>query len=174
MSLKGHTRKYRRILQEELLVLERMEEDQILPSDALERKTFIQKEMMRLLEEEELYWHKRSNLRWLLEGDNNSEFFHRMANGRKKRNVIVMIEDGDRTIEGNEELLAHPTNCYRNLFGPALWGEDEKVSAEENSVLIQPFFEDEIKFALFQMEKNKAAGPDKNTNRILPIMLGYH
>ena len=85
MSLKGHTRKYRRILQEELLVLERMEEDQILPSDALERKTFIQKEMMRLLEEEELYWHKRSNLRWLLEGDNNSEFFHRMANGKKRK-----------------------------------------------------------------------------------------
>ena len=89
MSLKGHTRKYRRILQEELLVLERMEEDQILPSDALERKTFIQKEMMRLLEEEELYWHKRSNLRWLLEGDNNSEFFQKNGQWEEEKEYYL-------------------------------------------------------------------------------------
>jgi len=32
---------------------------------------------------------------------------------------------------------------------------------EENDKLSSPFTEDEIKFALFSMEKNKAAGPDK-------------
>ena len=32
---------------------------------------------------------------------------------------------------------------------------------EENDKLSSPFTEDEIKFALFSMEKNKAAGSDK-------------
>jgi hypothetical protein len=31
---------------------------------------------------------------------------------------------------------------------------------EENADLIRPFSEEEVKYALFQMERNKAAGPD--------------
>jgi hypothetical protein len=34
-------------------------------------------------EDEELYCHKISHEKWLHEGDNNIEFFHRIANGRK-------------------------------------------------------------------------------------------
>jgi len=37
------------------------------------------------MEEEESYWYKRSNSMWLLKGDNNTAFFHRMANGKKGR-----------------------------------------------------------------------------------------
>jgi len=50
LSLKGHNRKYKKILQEELLILEQTEEDHMLSSSALERKSFIQREMMRILE----------------------------------------------------------------------------------------------------------------------------
>ena len=89
LSLKGHTRKYRRILREELSKLEKIEEDGMLPALLLERKTFIQSEILRLLEEEELYWHKRSNLTWLLKGDNNTGFFHRVANGKKRKKYHI-------------------------------------------------------------------------------------
>lgn len=47
MSLKGHPRKYKNILQEELLKIEKEEEDLILPSHLLERKTFIQTELLK-------------------------------------------------------------------------------------------------------------------------------
>jgi len=67
--------------------------------------------------------------------------------------------------------LDHATQYYKQLFGPApgnilpidpnLWLDDEKVTKEDNLLLTQPFSESEIKYALFQMEKNKAAGPDK-------------
>ena len=84
LSLKGHTRKYRRILREELSKLEKIEEDGMLPALLLERKTFIQSEILRLLEEEELYWHKRSNLTWLLKGDNNTGFFSQSSKWKKE------------------------------------------------------------------------------------------
>jgi hypothetical protein len=35
-----------------------------------------------------------------------------------------------------------------------------QVSAEENNLLAAPFSEDEVKKAVFQMEHNKAPGPD--------------
>jgi hypothetical protein len=44
---------------------------------------------------------------------------------------------------------------------PTLWDGLPKVLDEENSLLCRPFIETEIKEALDQMEKNKAAGPDK-------------
>jgi hypothetical protein len=45
-------------------------------------------ELMKILEEEELYWYKRAHEKWLYEGDGNTEFFHRVANGRKRKNTI--------------------------------------------------------------------------------------
>lgn len=74
-SLKGHTRKYIHILEEELEKLEKQEEEGNLSTEKLERKTFIHTELLRLSEEEEMYWHKRSNNMWLLKGDNNIAFF---------------------------------------------------------------------------------------------------
>ena len=42
-----------------------------------------------------------------------------------------------------------------------MWNSWEKVNEADNSWLTQPFSEEEIKSALFHLEKNKAAGPDK-------------
>lgn len=57
------------------------------------------------------------------------------------------------------------------MFGPPddhdihidsnVWAELELVSDEDNQLLCSPFSEIETKEALFQMERNKAAGPDK-------------
>jgi hypothetical protein len=41
-----------------------------------------------------------------------------------------------------------------------LWGENEKLCAADNDVLCKPFTVEQIEYALFRMEKNKAAGPD--------------
>jgi len=135
------------------------------------RKSQLLQEIIKINEEDELYWFKRSHEKWLLEGDNNTEYFHRVANGRKRRNTIITLMDGENIIEGDEDLLNHATEYYRNLFGPVpesslpidpnLWEPDEKVTDADNSLLTCPFSEEEIKHALFQMDKNKAAGPDK-------------
>jgi hypothetical protein len=65
-NIKGYSKRYKNTLKEELMSLEKEEEKGSLPTPLLERKTFIQTELMRILEEEELYWHKRSNQNWLL------------------------------------------------------------------------------------------------------------
>jgi len=92
-SLRGLNRKYRNLLQEELLKLEKVEEEEERPlrNSLLERKTFIQTELLRLSQEEEMYWYKRSNSKWLLEGDNNTAFFQRIANGQKRKSTIFSL-----------------------------------------------------------------------------------
>jgi hypothetical protein len=66
--------------------------------------------------------------------------------------------------------LKHATSYYKSLFGPgegdaidvdpSLWHEESKVNMQENYELTKPFSEEEIKYALFQMDKNKAVGPN--------------
>jgi hypothetical protein len=82
--------------------LEKREEEGSLTAFMLRKKNFIQTELWRILEEEEIYWHKRSNQNWLLKGDNNTEYFHRVANGKKRKNMIFQIERGEELLQSEK------------------------------------------------------------------------
>ena len=99
--------------------MEKFEEDTILSGTLLEKKTFIQTELLRIIKEEELYWHKRSNSKWLLDGDNNTEFFNRIANGRKRKNTIFSTMNIGSNLEDEAAILDHATQYFKNLFGPS-------------------------------------------------------
>ena len=92
------------------------------------------------------------------------------ANGRHRKKLIHSLVQDEGTIEGHEQLKSYITNYYKGLFGAPEEGNfsmDEsrtddipQVSDEENSLLSAPYSEDEVKKAVFQMEHNKAPGPD--------------
>jgi hypothetical protein len=129
------------------------------------------REYLSLLDQEESYWHKRCHEEWLLKGDNNTKYFRKIANGHKRKNTIISLDKDGSIIEGDKNLLNHATEYCSDLFGPGenhnihidpnVWVEVEKVTDFDNSLLCSPFSENEIKYALFSMERNKAAGPDK-------------
>lgn len=133
------------------------------------KKVWLLQENFQLLDQEKTYWHNRCHEEWLR--DNNTKYFHRITNGRKRTNTIISLENNGSIIEGEENLLQHATEYYFSLFGPeddhnihidsSLWESVEKVSESDNILLCTPFSETEIKEALFQMEKNKVAGPYK-------------
>jgi hypothetical protein len=126
--------------------------------------------LLKLAEEEELYWHKRSNENWLLQGDNNTDFFHKKASGKKRKNIIFNLEKDDVNINTDDEILKHATEFYKDLFGPSnnpifklnhdCWDQHERVSDEENNHLIRPFSEEEVKSVVMNMKRNTAPGPD--------------
>lgn len=106
----------------------------------------------------------------MLKGDSNIEYFDRTVNGRRRRNTIFSLSDGDMVIEGTEGLLRHATDFYKELFGPVhgnlcgidsnMWKEREKLTEIDNFILLRPFSDIEIRNALFSMKHNKAPGPD--------------
>jgi hypothetical protein len=68
--------------------LEAIEETMILSFDQ-SKNSKIQEELMLIYENEEAFWSQRSREQWLLKGDNNTEFFHRCANGQKRKRTIL-------------------------------------------------------------------------------------
>jgi hypothetical protein len=129
-------------------------------------------ENLMMLDEKEPFWKQRAHDNWLFQGDGNNDYdyFHRIANGRKRKNNIIFLEEGNKKIFGDENILLHATKYYLELFGLApgnmfqvdkeVWDGLGQLNELDNNVLCDNFSEKEIKEALFQMEKNKDAGPN--------------
>ena len=83
---------------------------------------------------------------------------------------IFRLEQEDGVIVGDLELKKYITNYYKNLFGQpdendislveSRIDDIPQVTETGNEILISAFTEIEVKEAVFQMEHNKAPGPD--------------
>ena len=72
-------------------------------------------ELKTILKEEEVKWLQRSREKELLEGDDNTKYYHSKANGRRRRNIIVCLHQEDGVVEGQENLKKYITNFYKGL-----------------------------------------------------------
>uniref|UniRef100_A0A453Q9N7 Uncharacterized protein n=1 Tax=Aegilops tauschii subsp. strangulata TaxID=200361 RepID=A0A453Q9N7_AEGTS len=115
----GHDKKRKEDLRMELAMLEELEEEHMLPPDLYSRKVDVNAELYELLVNEEIFWLQQSHERWLLKGDLNTDYYHKIANGRKRKNTIQSLKAGETVIEGTNNLIAHATEFYKELFGPA-------------------------------------------------------
>ena len=49
--------------------------------DHFSHRARLECELEKLMEKEEIYWQQRGGEKWVLEGDSNTAFFHKSANG---------------------------------------------------------------------------------------------
>jgi len=141
-----------------------------LSDQEINLKQYLKERLVTLLREEELKWYERAKVKSLLEGDANTRFFHLVANGKHRKQHIYRLEDDQGVVVGDDRLKRHITNYYKSLFGSPEQSEislmeDQildipQVSPEENDILVANFTESEVREAIFQMEHNKAPGPD--------------
>jgi hypothetical protein len=127
-------------------------------------------QLARLLREEEIKFYQRAKVTDVLLGDNNMKYFQMIANGKHRKKRIFSLDSGNGIIEGQGNLKSNITQFYKGLFGepeqssfslePDRIDGIPQVAQAENAILTAPFTEEEVKAAIFQMEHNKAPGPD--------------
>ena len=169
-NLVSQNKKHKLDLMDKIDILDRKAETNLLSSQEVELRYHLKGQLTKLLREEEIYWLQRSKATKLLQGDDNTKYFHMLANGRHRKTKITQLEQEEGIIVGDANLKDYITDYYKRLFGPHLQNSfslDEtlrhdipQVSEEENEVLVAPFSEEEIRSAVFDMEHNKAPGPD--------------
>lgn len=86
----------------------------------------MQKIIADLQAQEASYWHQRSRVNWLREGDLNTRFFHQSTIQRRRRNMILKLkaEDG-QWVEHPSRVRQMVEDHFQNLFkseGHRNWG----------------------------------------------------
>ncbi|WKA08526.1 hypothetical protein VitviT2T_026242 [Vitis vinifera] len=116
---------------------------------------------------EEISWRQRSRELWLKEGDNNTKFFHRMANAHSRRNWLSRLKVDDCWHTEELELKNSVVGAFNNLYSeeggwrPGIEGLPFlRLNNCEAEGLEIPFSEGEVFVALSDLGKDKAPGPD--------------
>lgn len=121
-----------------------------------------------ICKQEEIYWKQRSRLQWLKEADENTKFYHVVANGRKNRNYIPRICQNGVTLTNPRDIGNVFTSQFKQQFvskRPSRFRIDfQKLFKNKISVdltqLERPFTLEEVKREVFDLGGDKAPGPD--------------
>ncbi|XP_013608309.1 PREDICTED: uncharacterized protein LOC106315086 [Brassica oleracea var. oleracea] len=125
--------------------------------------------------EENMYWEQKSRDQWHKDGDRNTKFHHATTKKRRVQNRIISIKDKhERLVESEIEVENVAVQYFRDLFSTSSPTEldaslrfiSEKVSHTDNMILLEKPSEHEIRKALFEINPDKAPGPDGMTSKL--------
>ncbi|KAJ9696951.1 hypothetical protein PVL29_008942 [Vitis rotundifolia] len=116
---------------------------------------------------EEISWRQKSRELWLKEGDNNTRFFHRMANFHFRRNWLSKLKVNGCWHTEENNLKRSVVGAFKALYTeeggwrPSVEGLPlRRLASCEAEGLETPFSEGEVYAALSDLGKDKAPGPD--------------
>jgi hypothetical protein len=99
-----------------------------LSEEAVARQHELHLQIENLLKQEEIYWMQRGRTDWLCRGDQNTNFFHRAATGRRNKNFIKKLKgDSSDWIEDQDQLKGHVANYFSSLFSSEVQDPDQNV-----------------------------------------------
>ncbi|KAL9691204.1 hypothetical protein QQ045_011623 [Rhodiola kirilowii] len=127
----------------------------------------LQKVIWLLEDQDERIWRQKARIKWLRLGDQNTNYFHRMAMWRSKKNNLSSILANGSRIEDPGLIKQAAREYFAVIFRrsePCLWALDELFSGtlneEQRSFLERDISKEEILCVLKECDGNKAPGPD--------------
>lgn len=135
----------------------------------------------------EMFWLQRSRLRWNVEGDANTAFFHATTRSRRRRNAITMIQiDDDRWIVEEKQVRTLFINHYKQIYScgdnsqhrgltdldPLTIAALPRVQEGPAEALQRVPSDEEIRLAVFSLGPDKAPGPDGVNARFVQNLWG--
>ncbi|KAG7543566.1 Endonuclease/exonuclease/phosphatase [Arabidopsis thaliana x Arabidopsis arenosa] len=132
----------------------------------------INEELNAAYKEEEAFWKQRSRQHWLQLGDRNTGYFHAATKGRRSMNNMTVLEtEEDLAVYEEDQIATVIAHYYQKLFTSSPVEDEELlltvseairpcISAELNSRLEAIPSAQEIREGLFDINPEKAPGPD--------------
>jgi hypothetical protein len=145
-----------------------VEEERIQKSDMI-------RELEKTLLFKEVNWRQKFRALWLKEGDNNTKFFHRVANSHQRYNHVGVLRINGALSCDPGEIKDHIVNYYDSLYAEqSSWRPRvdgiyfSSIDADECLWLERGFEEQEV----WEMNGDKAPGPNGFSMAFFSEMLG--
>ncbi|XP_058752220.1 uncharacterized protein LOC131625373 [Vicia villosa] len=129
-----------------------------------------QQDLEKFLTMEEEFWKDKARIKWHLEGDRNTSFFHKSAKIKLAKNTITHLKTSEGMIHDPDAMAAHAVDYFSNLFCFAGTSTQDLSMVDEcipnlvdsnmNNFLISIPSADEVKKVVFNLSKDSAPGPD--------------
>jgi mannosylglycoprotein endo-beta-mannosidase len=107
-----HIEKKRKEKKKLLALLEKLDKKAEITSLSDQEVNFnhyLKERLILILREEEIKWYERAKVKTLLEGDDNTRFFHLVANGKHRKQHISKLENVQGIVIGDDQLKIHIT-----------------------------------------------------------------
>jgi hemerythrin superfamily protein len=91
-NLDSYQRRTKQELMSRISMLDEWSDNRDLSQSEWEERYSSDKALQQILIDEEIQWQRRGGQKWLLQGDSNSNYFHKCANGRKRKMQVTMLE----------------------------------------------------------------------------------
>lgn len=101
----------------DLELIDVIKESRGLNTVEFHQESSLNESLEEIRKQEEVYWKQRSRLQWLKEGDENTKYFHSVANGRKNINFIPSIKIGNDSYTTTKDIGKIFEQRFRALFG---------------------------------------------------------
>ncbi|XP_019450653.1 PREDICTED: uncharacterized protein LOC109352923 [Lupinus angustifolius] len=137
--------------------------------DLREQENLAQQELLYALKIEEEFWKEKARINWHSKGDRNTSYFHRLAKIRHSTKAMSMLRKGDTILLDQNEIANHVVSYFTELYASEnnVHHNDlinsvvpRVVSADQNCMLTKIPMPEEIKSAVFGMNRDGAPSPD--------------
>lgn len=121
------------------------------------------------LKKQEIFWKDKARVNWHIHGDRNTRYFHRVTKIKNKTKIISSLRNGNDILTEPSSIADHMVSHYKCLFSANNVLQDSLLVEEVipnlidpqiNTILTQIPTPEEIKHAVFDMNKDGAPGPD--------------
>ena len=108
----GMLKERKKCILDEISNIDAFEQEGVLSSD-LSAQTVLRKgELEELILREKIHWRQKVKVKWVKDRDNNSNFFHKVVNGRRNRNFIKFLENERGLVLDNSESIIEEILLY--------------------------------------------------------------
>ena len=112
----GNVERRKKDLLEALKLLDAKEGEYGLSEVEIGERAMLRSQTQNLLSLEKVSWRQKLRMLCIKEGDNNTKFFHKAANSRKRYNHISMLEVNGVIYEDESEMIDQAVQFYKNLY----------------------------------------------------------
>ncbi|KAJ9560860.1 hypothetical protein OSB04_006020 [Centaurea solstitialis] len=145
---------------------EKAEANLLTPGDVSKRENMLF-ELSQIEQKEASELKQKSRIRWAVEGDENSTFFHASVNHKwRSKQCKGLIHNGEWKEDPKEVMEVAKSHFAERFIEPSVmrpkfWSSNfKKLSSQDIHMIERPFSMEEIKEAVWDCDGSKAPGPD--------------